>query len=73
MNPNEQDDQDFDDDEEDDDEDEEEDEEIVEEEDGEFNDIIDEKGMLVGEDLLVAEFISSKEEGIQQIQAVQMV
>jgi hypothetical protein len=43
---------------------------MVEEEEGEFNDIIDEHGILVGEDLLVNEFITSKEEGIQQIKNV---
>lgn len=37
---------------------------MVEEEEGEFNDIIDEQGILVGEDLLVSEFIASREEGI---------
>jgi len=41
---------------------------MVEEEEGEFNDIIEEQGLLVGEDLLVNEFISSREEGVQQIQ-----
>lgn len=65
INPNEQEDQDFDDEEEDDDDDDEEDEEIVEEEEGEFNDIIDEQGILVGEDLLVHEFMGSREEGLQ--------
>jgi hypothetical protein len=42
---------------------------MVEEEEGEFNDIIDEQGILVGEDLLVNEFITSKEEGNLQIMA----
>lgn len=37
---------------------------MVEEEEGEFNDIIEEQGLLVGEDLLVNEFISSREEGV---------
>lgn len=37
---------------------------MVEEEEGEFNDIIEEQGLLIGEDLLVNEFISSREEGI---------
>lgn len=32
---------------------------MVEEEEGEFNDIIDEQGILVGEDLLISEFIAS--------------
>jgi hypothetical protein len=43
---------------------------MVEEEEGEFNDIIDEQGILVGEDLLVNEFIASREEGIQHINLV---
>jgi hypothetical protein len=54
------------DDEEDDDDDEDEDdgeEDIVEEEEGEFNDIIDEQGILVGEDLLVHDYIATPEEG----------
>jgi hypothetical protein len=66
--------EDFDDEEDDDDDDEEEDEEdIVEEEEGEFNDIIDEQGILVGEDLLVNDYIASPEEGMQQLRAVQML
>ena len=66
--------EDFDDEEDDDDDDEEDDEEdIVEEEEGEFNDIIDEQGIMVGEDLLVSEFVGSKEEGVQQIRTVQMM
>ena len=66
-------DEDFDD-EEDDDDDEEDDEEedIVEEEEGEFNDIIDEQGILVGEDLLVNDYLATSEEGNQQLRAVQM-
>lgn len=69
INPNEQEEEDFDDEDEDDDEEEDE-EDMVEEEEGEFNDIIDEQGILVGEDLLINEFITSKEEGIQQIKQV---
>ena len=66
--------EDFDDEEDDDDDDEEDDEEdIVEEEEGEFNDIIDEQGIMVGEDLLVSEFVGSQEEGVQQIRTVQMM
>ena len=66
--------EDFDDEEDDDDDDEEEDEEdIVEEEEGEFNDIIDEQGILVGEDLLVHDYIATQEEGMQQLRAVQML
>ena len=64
--------EDFDDEEDDDDDDEDDDEEdIVEEEEGEFNDIIDEQGILVGEDLLVHDYLASKEEGMQQLRAVQ--
>jgi len=37
---------------------------MVEEEEGEFNDIIDEQGILVGEDLLVNEFITNNDDGI---------
>lgn len=58
INPNEVEEDDFEDDEEDEDEEDEED-DTVEEEEGEFNDIIDEQGILVGEDLLVSEFIAS--------------
>lgn len=66
--------EDFDDEEDDDDDDEEEDEEdIVEEEEGEFNDIIDEQGILVGEDLLVHDYIATQDEGMQQLRAVQML
>jgi hypothetical protein len=60
---NQQEEEDFDDEDEDDDEEDDE-EDMVEEEEGEFNDIIDEQGILVGEDLLVNEFITSKEEGM---------
>lgn len=49
-------------DEEEDEEDDEDEEEMVEEEEGEFNDIIDEQGIMVGEDWLISEFIASKEE-----------
>jgi hypothetical protein len=66
--------EDFDDEEDDDDDDEEDDEEdIVEEEEGEFNDIIDEQGIMVGEDLLVSEFVGSQDEGVQQIRTVQIM
>lgn len=73
ANDGQQQDEDFDD-EEDDDDDEEDDEEedIVEEEEGEFNDIIDEQGILVGEDLLVNDYLATSEEGNQQLRAVQM-
>jgi hypothetical protein len=52
------DDDDFDDEDED-DEEEEDEEEMVEEDEGEFNDIIDEQGVMVGEDWLVSEFITN--------------
>ena len=66
--------EDFDDEEDDDDDDEEDDEEdIVEEEEGEFNDIIDEQGILVGEDLLVNDFMIGQDEGMQQFRTVQML
>ena len=69
INNEEADEDDFDDEDED-EEEEEEEEDMVEEEEGEFNDIIDEQGILVGEDLLVNEFIASREEGIQHINLV---
>lgn len=53
---NEEEDMEEDDDDEEEDEEEDED-EILEEEEGEFNDIIDERGIMVGEDWLVSEFI----------------
>ena len=67
--------EDFDDEEEDDDDDDEDDEEedIVEEEEGEFNDIIDEQGILVGEDLLINDYMASPEEGNQHLRTVQML
>lgn len=58
MNPNEQDDDEYDEDDDDDDE-EDEDDDMIDEDDGEFNDIIDEGGILLGEDLLVSEFIGT--------------
>lgn len=51
---------------EDDEDDEEDDDEILEEEEGEFNDIIDEQGLLVGEDLLVNEFILNPDDANKQ-------
>ena len=48
------------DDEDEDDEEDEEDDEMFDAEDAEFNDIIDEKGVLVGEDLLVNEFAANE-------------
>lgn len=63
LNPNEQEEEEFDDEDEDDDDEEDED-DMVEEEEGEFNDIIDEQGILVGEDLLVNEFIGSQEDAV---------
>lgn len=61
MNPNEQDDDGYDEDDDDDDEEDEED-DMIDEDDGEFNDIIDERGILLGEDLLVNEFIGTQED-----------
>jgi hypothetical protein len=66
--------EDFDDEEDDDDDDEEDDEEdIVEEEEGEFNDVIEEQGVLLGEDLLVQEFLAGQEEGMQQLRTVSVL
>ena len=45
----------------------------MEEEEGEFNDIIDEQGILVGEELLMNEFIASQEEGMHQLRTVSMM
>ena len=54
-----------------DDEDEEDDEDdILEEEDGEFNDIIDEQGIMVGEEWLINEFILPETQGEAQIKNV---
>lgn len=58
------------DDEDEDDEEEEEDEEMFDAEDAEFNDIIDEKGILVGEDLLESEFIINPDEASKQLQTI---
>jgi len=66
--------EDFDDEEDDDDDDEDDDEEdIVEEEEGEFNDVIEEQGVLLGEDLLVQEFLAGQEEGMQQLRTVSVL
>ena len=57
----------------DEDEDEEEDddeEEMFDAEDAEFNDIIDEQGVLVGEDLLVNEFMAEPDAAKNQLQTV---
>jgi len=51
---------------EDDEDDEEDDDEILEEEEGEFNDIINEQGLLVGEDLLVNEFMLNPDDANRQ-------
>ena len=56
----------IDDDEEEDDEEDEDEDEIFDAEDAEFNDIIDEKGVLVGEELLVTEFEAAPEEAQKQ-------
>lgn len=54
-----------------DDEDEEDDEDdILEEDDGEFNDIIDEQGIMVGEEWLIHEFILPQEEGTDQVKTI---
>jgi hypothetical protein len=42
-------------------------------EDAEFNDIIDEQGILVGEDLLVSEFVASPDAAKNQMQTVVML
>lgn len=42
-------------------------------EDAEFNDIIDEQGILVGEDLLVSEFLASPDAAKNQMQTVVML
>ncbi len=70
-NPDEDEEEDFD--EEEDEEDDEEEEDIVEEEDGEFNDIIDEQGIMVGEDWLVSEFIASQDEAVGQNKTIAML
>jgi len=48
--------------EDDEDEEEDDDDEILEEDDGEFNDIIDEPGVMLGEELLVNEFLNKDKE-----------
>ena len=54
-----------------DDEDEEDDEDdILEEDDGEFNDIIDEQGIMVGEEWLIHEFILPQDLGEEQVKAI---
>lgn len=42
----------------------------MEEDDGEFNDIIDEQGIMVGEEWLIHEFILQQDEGDKQVQHV---
>ena len=42
-------------------------------EDAEFNDIIDEQGVLVGEELLVNEFLANPDSAKNQIQTVVML
>ena len=61
------------DDEDEDDEEDDEDEEMFDAEDTEFNDIIDEKDVLVGEELLVTEFEATPEEAQQQMHTVSAV
>lgn len=48
---------------EDDEEEEDDEDEILEEDDGEFNDIIDEQGIIVGEEWLQHEFLLDPKEG----------
>ena len=48
--------------EDDEDEEEDDDDEILEEDDGEFNDIIDEPGVMLGEELLVNDFLLEENE-----------
>ena len=55
---------------EDDEEEEDDEDEILEEDDGEFNDIIDEQGIMVGEDWLVHEFSLDQNEGRAQQQKI---
>ena len=61
------------DDEDEDDEEDDDEEEMFDAEDAEFNDIIDEQGILVGEDLLVNEFLAGPEEAKKQVQTVVML
>ena len=61
------------DDEDEDDEEDDDEEEMFDAEDAEFNDIIDEQGILVGEELLVNEFLASPEEAKKQVQTVVML
>lgn len=55
---------------EDDEEEEDDEDEILEEDDGEFNDIIDEQGIMVGEEWLVSEFALDEKEGRAQQQKI---
>ena len=55
---------------EDDEEDEDDEDDILEEDDGEFNDIIDEQGIMVGEDWLINEFILPQEQGEDQVKTI---
>jgi hypothetical protein len=61
------------DDEDEDDEEDDDEEEMFDAEDAEFNDIIDEQGILVGEELLVNEFLASEEDAKKQVQTVMML
>lgn len=58
------------DDEDEDDEEEDDEEEMFDAEDAEFNDIIDEQGVLVGEELLVSEFAADEGEAKAQMQTI---
>lgn len=57
--------------EDDEDDEEDDDDEILEEDDGEFNDIIDEPGVMLGEELLVSDFLLEEDQGgNQQIKTI---
>jgi len=57
--------------EDDEDDEEDDDDEILEEDDGEFNDIIDEPGVMLGEELLVSDFLLEEGQGgNQQIKTI---
>lgn len=55
---------------EDDEDEEDDDDDILEEDDGEFNDIIDDKGVAVGEEWLVNKFIISEAQGHEQFKTI---
>lgn len=61
------------DDEDEDDEEEDDEEEMFDAEDAEFNDVIDEQGILVGEELLVNEFLADPEDAKNQVNTVSLL